>query len=37
MVNGAGIINHVLGCNQSNVIETIAKATGVDSGKAGTF
>jgi hypothetical protein len=35
MLNGAGIINHVLGGNQSNVIDTIAKATGIDASKAG--
>lgn len=35
MVNGAGILNHVLGGNQSNVIEMIAKMTGIDSSKSG--
>lgn len=35
MLNGAGILNHILGNNQSNVIETIAKVAGIDTSKAG--
>ena len=35
MLNGAGILNHVLGNNQSTVVETIAKSTGIDPNKAG--
>lgn len=34
-LNGAGILNHVLGGNQSNVIEAIAKMIGIDANKSG--
>jgi len=35
MLNGAGILNHVLGSRQNNIIETIAKVAGIDSSKSG--
>lgn len=35
MLNGAGILNHVLGSKQNNIIETIAKVAGIDSSKSG--
>jgi hypothetical protein len=34
-LNGAGILNHVLGNSQGNIIETIAKMSGLDSSKSG--
>jgi hypothetical protein len=35
MTNGAGILNHVLGNKQNNIIETIAKVAGIDTSKSG--
>jgi hypothetical protein len=35
MLNGAGILNHVLGNSQSGIVEAIAKMAGIDSGKSG--
>lgn len=36
-LNGAGIINHVLGNNQGGVIDMISKMSGLDKGKAGNL
>lgn len=35
MLNGAGILNHVLGGNQNPVIDMIAKMSGLDKSKSG--
>lgn len=35
MLNGAGILNHVLGSKQNNIVETIAKVAGIDTSKSG--
>lgn len=37
MLNGAGILKHVLGGNQNNAIAAIAKSTGLDKSKAGSL
>ncbi|MCB0658599.1 MAG: DUF937 domain-containing protein [Saprospiraceae bacterium] len=37
MLNGSGILNHVLGNRQSNVIDMIAKMSGLDQSKAGSL
>lgn len=37
MLNGAGILKHVLGGNQNNAIAAIAKMTGMDKSKAGSL
>lgn len=34
MLNGSGILNHVLGSNQSNVIEMVSKMANIDPAKA---
>lgn len=37
MLNGSGILSHVLGGNQNNIIGMIAKMTGMDQSKAGSL
>lgn len=37
MLNGSGILNHILGGNQNNVIGMIAKMTGLNQSKAGSL
>lgn len=37
MLNGSGILSHVLGGNQNNIISMIAKMTGLDQSKAGSL
>ncbi|HPG05929.1 MAG TPA: DUF937 domain-containing protein [Saprospiraceae bacterium] len=37
MLNGSGILNHVLGNNQSNVVDMITKMSGMDKSKAGSL
>lgn len=37
MLNGNGILSHILGGNQNNVIGMIAKMTGLDKSKAGSL
>ena len=36
-LNGAGIINHILGPNQSGAVDMISKLSGLDSGKTGNL
>jgi len=36
-MNGAGIVNHVLGPQQSGVVDMISKMSGLDSGKTGNL
>ena len=37
MLNGAGILNHVLGNKQSGAVDMISKLSGLDSGKTGSL
>lgn len=37
MMNGSGILSHILGGNQNNVIGMVAKMTGLDQSKAGSL
>lgn len=36
-MNGAGIVNHILGPNQNGAIDMISKMSGLDSGKTGNL
>lgn len=35
MLNGAGILNHILGGNQNSIIDAVAKMSGLDQSKTG--